>query len=103
MKFKDDILQKIRLDFNDSADRVIGILTAAISKTDYLKTDRIIRCIIFLANGDIDNLKKFIDNAIFDPRDVMLWAEYEKLDKLNFKRIRNFYHIFDKCTENVKE
>jgi hypothetical protein len=103
MKFKDDILQKIRLDFNDSANEVIGILTVAISKTDYLKTDRIIRCIIFLANGDIDNLKKFIDNAIFDPRDVMLWAEYERLDKLNFKRIRDFNHTFDKCTENVKE
>ena len=71
--------------------------------TDYLKTDRIIRCIIFLANGDIDNLKKFIDNAIFDPRDVMLWAEYERLDKLNFKRIRDFNHTFDKCTEKVKE
>ena len=105
MKFKDDILQKIRLDFNDSADKVIGILIDAITKTDYLKTDRIIRCIIFLAGGNIEKLKKYIDNATFDPRDVMLWAEYENLDDKDFKykRIRDFNKTFEKCTENVTE
>ena len=104
MEFKEDITQQIKLDFNDLADKVIEILKDAISKTDYLKTDRIIRCIIFLANGDIDKMKKYIDNAIFDPRDVMLWAEYEKLyDTLSHKRIRDFNKTFDKCTENVKE
>ena len=72
MKFKDDILKQIELDFNDSADKAIEILSEAISKTDYLKTDRVIRCIIFLAKGDIENLRKFIDNAIFDTRDVKI-------------------------------
>jgi len=104
MKFKDDIQQKIRLDFKDLSDKAIEILSVAISKTDYLKTDRVIRCIIFLANSDIEKLRKFIDNAIFDTRDVMLWAEYEKLDgDLNYKRIRDFNKTFDKCTEDVSE
>ena len=105
MVFKEDIIQQIKLDFKDSADKVVEILSNAISKTDYLKTDRIIRCIIFLAKGDIDKLEKYIDNAIFDPRDVMLWAEYENPDNDNFshKRIRDFNKTFDKCTENVKE
>lgn len=104
MKFKEDILQQIGLDFNDLSDKAIEILNKAISKTDYLKTDRVIRCIVFLANGDIEKLRKFIDNAIFDTRDVMLWAEYEKLSgEFNYKRIRDFNKSFDKCTENIKE
>ena len=105
MIFKDDILKQIELDFNEVADKAIEMLSDAISKTDYLKTDRVIRCIIFLAKGDLEKLRKFIDNAIFDTRDVMLWAEYENLDseEFNYKRVRNFNNTFDKCTENVKE
>ena len=105
MKFKEDIIQRIRLDFKDLSDKAIEILSDAISKTDYLKTDRVIRCIVFLANGDIDKLREFIDNAIFDTRDVMLWAEYKNLDDedFNYKRVRDFNNTFDKCTENVKE
>tara|TARA_Y100001001_G_C7727031_1_gene209260 strand:+ start:67 stop:384 length:318 start_codon:yes stop_codon:yes gene_type:complete len=94
--FKEDIQQRIKHDFNDSADKAIDILGNAILKTDYLKTDRIIRCIVFLANGDLNKLKKFIDNAIIDTRDVMLWAEYEEQEgDFNFKRIRNFNNTFD--------
>ena len=105
MKFKDDILQKIKLDFNDSTDKVVDILTDAISKTDYLKTDRIIRCIIYLSKGDLDELRHQINIAIGDPRDVMLYAEYENLNDKDFKykRVRDFNNTFDKCTENVKE
>ncbi len=96
MFFKEDIQQRIKHDFNDSADKAIDILGNAILKTDYLKTDRIIRCIVFLANGDLNKLKKFIDNAIIDTRDVMLWAEYEEQEgDFNFKRIRNFNNTFD--------
>ena len=96
MFFKEDIQQRIKHDFNDSADKAIDILGNAILKTDYLKTDRIIRCIVFLANGDLNKLKKFIDNAIIDTRDVMLWAEYEEQEgDFNFKGIRNFNNTFD--------
>ena len=104
-RLKEDIIQQLQQDFSDLADSAISILQDAINKTDYLKTDRIIRCIIFLANGDIEKLRKFIDNAIFDPRDVMLWAEYENLDNKDFKykRVRDFNKTFDKCSENVKE
>lgn len=98
MTFKEDIHQRIKLDFKDSADKVYELLSNAISQKDYLKTDRVIRCILFLANGDLNNLEKFIENAIFDTRDVMLWAEYEKQEgELNFKRIRDFNKTFDRC------
>ena len=58
-----------------------------------------------MAGGDIDQLKKYIDDAIIDPRDVMLLAEYENLGDKNFqyKRVRDFNKTFDKCSENVKE
>ncbi len=104
-RFKEDIIQQLQQDFTDLSDSAISILQDAITKTDYLKTDRIIRCIIFLANGDIDKLKKSIDHAIFDPRDVMLRAEYENLNNQDFKykRVRDFNKTFDKCSENVKE
>jgi hypothetical protein len=104
MRFKEDIQQRIINDFKDSSDKAIEILDFAISQTDYLKTDRIIRCIVFLANGDIDKLKKFIDNAIFDTRDVMFWAEYNNRNSFqNAKRIRDFNKTFDNCSINVKE
>jgi hypothetical protein len=105
MEFKEDITYRINLDFSDSAERVIGILSDAISKTNYLKTDRIIRCIIYLSKGDLDKLKHNIEIAISDPRDVMLYAEYENLDDKDFKykRVRDFNKTFEKCTENVKE
>ena len=98
MTFKEDIQQRIVLDFKDSAGKANELLRIAISKTEYLKTDRVIRCIIFLANGDLNKLQKYIDDAIFDIRDVMLWAEYEEQEgEINFKRVRNFNKPFDKC------
>ncbi|WP_418501749.1 hypothetical protein [Flagellimonas sp.] len=98
MTFKEDIQQRIVLDFKDSAVKANELLSIAISKKEYLKTERVIRCIIFLANGDLNKLQKYIDDAIFDTRDVMLWAEYEEQEgESNFKRIRNFNNTFDKC------
>ena len=105
IKLKDDIIQRITLDFDDLADSAIGILQKAIAKTEYLKTDRIIRCIIFLSKGNLGKLENNIHIAISDPRDVMLYAEYENLDDKDFKykRVRDFNKTFEKCTENVKE
>ena len=101
MTFKEDIQQRIILDFQGSVDKANELLTNAISKTEYLKTDRVVRCILFLANGDLTNLKKYIDEAIIDPRDIMFLAEYENHEgEFNSKRIRNFNKTFDKCQLN---
>jgi len=104
MTFKDDIKARIQTDFGENADKATSMLFDAINKVDYLKTERVIRCIVFLANGDLTNLSKYIEAATFDTRDVMLWAEYEKLfGDLNYKRKRDFNKTFDECTSNVKE
>ncbi len=102
--FKEDIKEKIAADFGESSKQAFDVLKNAIEKTEYLKTDRVIRCIIFLSKGNIEDLKKYIDAATFDTRDVMLWAEYEKLNgDLNYKRRRDFNKTFEESTNDVKE
>ncbi len=104
MIFKDDINKRIEIDFGVQSNMAIEILKTAIEKTEYLKTDRVIRCIIFLSKGDLNELKKNIEVAINDTRDVMLWAEYEKLSEdFNYKRKRDFNNTFQESTKNVRE
>ena len=104
MTFKDDIIERISADFGNDANKATTTLIEAINKVDYLKTDRVIRCIIFLAKGNLIDLNKYIETATFDTRDVMLWAEYEKLSgDLNYKRLRDFNKTFDECSNEVKE
>ena len=105
MTFKDDIIEKIKTDFGEYADKAIMMLSEAINTVDYLKTDRVIRCIIYLAKGKLDDLNKYIEAATFDTRDVMLWAEYEKVndEEFNYKRLRDFNKTFEESSNNVKE
>jgi hypothetical protein len=104
MTFKDDIIAKINTDFGESANKATTILIDAITKVDYLKTDRVIRCIIYLANGNLADLEKYIETATYDTRDVMLWAEYEGLKaNENPKRVRDFNMNFEECSNDVKE
>jgi hypothetical protein len=104
MTFKEDIKGKIQTDFGKNANNAMTMLIDAINKVDYLKTDRVIRCIIFLAKGNLTDLEKYIENAIFDTRDVMFWAEYEGLkENEKPKRVRDLNKNFEECTNNVKE
>jgi hypothetical protein len=104
MTFKDDIKARIQTDFGENSITATTMLIDAINKVDYLKTDRVIRCIIFLAKGNLTDLNKYIETATFDTRDVMLWAEYEKLSgDLNYKRQRDFNKTFQECSNDVKE
>src|SRR5688572_4205616 len=104
MTFKYDTIERINADFGKDATEAITILNDAIDKTHYLQTDRVIRCIIFLAKGDLVLLKKYIEAATCDTRDVMLWAEYEKSNgDFNLKRVRDFNKTFEECSNDVKE
>ena len=104
MKFKDDILKKINSDFREKSDEAIKAINDAIKKADYLNSDRIIRCIIFLSEGNLDELHKNIGVATLDPRDIMLWAEYEPLNGgERFTRVRDFDQNFDERLERQCE
>jgi hypothetical protein len=99
-----DIRERIEFDFGDKTSEAINIIEEAIAETEYLSQDRIIRCIIFLANKDLDKLRNSIQSAIEDPRNVMLWAEYKNLGiNENPKRIRDFNKTFAQSENNVKE
>lgn len=103
----EDIRQRIEADFGNRSAMVRDLFDAAIRKADYINHPRIIRCIVYLSKGDIELLKKHIDHAIFDPRDVMFWAEYininKELDSRDVKRIRDFNKTFDKCESDITE
>lgn len=101
-----DIRERINMDFGDKASDVVRIFDEAISRADYLNQDRIIRCIIYLSDKDLNKLKKNIETATYDPRDVMLWAEYKnrgqgEMDEV--KRIRDFNKPFDQADKDVRE
>lgn len=104
MIFKEDIIKRIQAEFGLESNKAIEILNHAIQKTDYLNLDRIIRCIVFLSKGNLNDLKKIIIAATNDPRDIILWAEYEKLsDDFNYKRLRDFNISFEENRINVRE
>jgi hypothetical protein len=103
MILKDDILERINSDFGENAKEAINMLTDAVYRVEYPETDRVVRCIVFLAKGSITALKGYIEAATIDPRDVMLWAEYEQLaDGFNVKRLRDFNNTFNECAINAK-
>jgi len=85
----------MKIRFTSEYDTANKILTEYLTKYDYLNSDRIIRCVIFLANNEIESFKSFLESAKVDPRDVMWWAEYENQESLdNNKRVRDFSKNF---------
>jgi hypothetical protein len=104
MTFEDDIIARINSDFGENASKATTLLLDAINKVDYLKTDRVIRCIIYLANGNLTDLNRYIETATFDPRDVMFWAEYIGTgENEKSKRVRDFNKTFVDSSNNVRE
>ena len=104
MTFREGISERLKNDFEERANEGTKMLIDAITKVDYLKTDRVIRCIIFFVKGSLADLNKYIEKVTFDTRDVMLWAEYEKSTGcFKYKRLRDFNKTFDKCSNEVKE
>jgi len=67
-------------------------------KVSYLKADRVICCILFLANGNVTDLEKHIQTAMIDIRDIMFSAEYEQCKEKKYpKRVRDFNKSFEEC------
>ncbi|QTE21821.1 hypothetical protein [Polaribacter cellanae] len=96
MKLKKDILEKIENDFSSQKENVINLLVNKINENEHINHPRIIRCVIYLSNGDLFELNHYLKTAISDPRDVMLYAEYENNNTLNPCRIRDFNNEFGK-------
>lgn len=97
-----DIVLKIENDFGSQVGKAIEMIEQAVHDKYYLNSERIIRCIVFIAEGNMNKLKETIDFAIHDPRDVMVWAEYS-YDQNTLKRIRDFTKTFENCYNDVKQ
>jgi len=100
MTFEDDIIERINIDFGEKASDASQMLIEAIAKNRHLKTNRVLRCIIYLAKGNLTDLLNYIESANIDTRDVIFWAEYTGIAETRTpKRIRDFDKTFDKCSK----
>lgn len=73
-----DVINKIKSDFN--ADEAL-LVENLLSGYDGNEPDRVIRCILHLANGSYQRLEHNLQNANMDYRDVIMFAEYDKEDR----------------------
>jgi hypothetical protein len=90
-----DIIYKIHADFGLNAAQ--ALTTVETSFADELPVARLIRCIVYLSEGKLDKLEQYIDAAKQDPRDVMLWAEYDDSKASGPIRRRDFSQTFDQA------
>lgn len=76
----EDIIKKVRLDFPrlDEAQLVLALLHEFAEQNPALSGDRLLRCIVYVANGDLDLFAKAIELAVVDYRDLVVWAEYDE-------------------------
>lgn len=94
--FGSDIRERIEKEFGSFAPAVAEELERFIESYRKLAGahpgDRVIRCIVHLAEGNREHITHYIRTALGDPRDVMFWAEYDKDEK----RVRDFNMPFPK-------
>ena len=85
-----DIDSRIIAQYGKEADAARNILSEFSSKPG--ASPRVIRCILYLAAGDIRKLREYRETAEQDPRDVIYWAENRK----DGERLRDFNEPFPK-------
>jgi hypothetical protein len=90
---------------NKSKKQATHILNSALNETVYLRYERVVRCIIFLAEGSLKQLRKYTEAARQDTRDVMFWAEYIHRGEAFGKseRVRDFNNRFDQNDLTIRE
>jgi hypothetical protein len=64
------LLAKIRRDFHDDRQRVVGQLHAVVSGNQ--DRERVLAAVVAMANGDLDRLQKAVELSTRDWRDVLL-------------------------------
>jgi hypothetical protein len=88
--FANDIRKRVERDFGAAAPIAVAEIQKFIESyramTHTHPGDRVIRCIVHLANGKQQDLAHYIKAGLADPRDVMAWAEYDSNDR----RIHDF-------------
>jgi hypothetical protein len=92
MKLTKDIIAQIERDFGRKAEAAIRYLQGPSAPS--FPGPRVLRCVIFLAEGEIGLLPKLLDVAQTDYRDVIFWAEYIRHETERPIHVRNFNRAF---------
>jgi len=85
-KLPEDILQRVHQDFPDEYETVLQLLDSYKGP----EQARVVRCIIYLSQGNSDRLLSSLHTATVDYRDVIYFAEYDQHDH----RVRDFSAVF---------
>jgi hypothetical protein len=73
-----DIRRRIAGDFGPAdASALFVDIAARRTAEPKIFSDRIIRCIVYVAGGDLETARRAIAMALADPRDLIVWAEYD--------------------------
>ncbi len=86
-----DIQKKLELDFGTELLLAKDELEALYAKTNWTIGNRMVRAIIYLSNGNFESLKKTIEHASTDYKDVLWLAEYDRGDE----QLRDFNKTFE--------
>lgn len=93
MFIKTDIYRKIEIDFKDNLQAVIEQIEILDTDGKGLINDRLLRAMVFVANGDIERLKQIVTLARTDYRDVLWQAEYDAGEKRVYDFNKSFYEL----------
>ena len=74
------------------------MLIDAINKVEYMKTDRVIRCIIFLAKGNLTDLSKYIETGV----DELAQEKLPDLLKIKYQSLEDAKTAREKLAEEQK-
>ena len=95
-----DVSARIDADFSRDQVREVRAILLSYDATG----SRMHRCILHLAEGDLERLKKIVADARIDYRDVILAAEYESnASGWAVKRVRNFHRSFEDASRQPME
>ncbi len=90
MSLPTDIIARIERDFPRSEDE--KLVSGILSSLQTNERDRVIRCILFAAAGDVKKIGELESLAKIDYRDVIMAGEYEYP---SHKRLRDLSEQFD--------
>ncbi|MCZ6455030.1 MAG: hypothetical protein O6909_12400 [Alphaproteobacteria bacterium] len=73
-----DIRRRIARDFGpaDASALLIDIEERCAADPNIF-SDRIVRCVVYVANGDLETARRAVSLALIDTRDLIVWAEYD--------------------------
>jgi hypothetical protein len=85
-----DIAARIERDYGSGAySGIVAVLQPLTDGDRPGERDRVVRCVLVLAAGDIAKLRHYVGQAVMDYRDVIYWAEYDATS-----RIADYNHPF---------